>query len=273
MARRLRGGPGRPRRRPRPPRCSPPSATGATWSRSPGTSPPSRAGTASPTCSAARSSARHPSGFATTEPPDEADGVVTAWFSFETAVGRGNGPAAAVRGRRGRAWTFLTDALRAQGSRGAARDHRPMGAEHGADKHRDLDGAAPGGGREPRHHHPALRAGRRRRPGRHRARRTAAPARRAGAGDRQAPAPRRPVAQPLQVAVPPRPGLVRPPALPEVPGQLAGLRAQGQDRRLARVLHAGHGGALLVQHRGHQRRPTPRRPRSGRSRSSARASR
>jgi len=32
-----------------------------------------------------------PSGFATSEPPDEADGVTTAWFTFETAVGRGRG--------------------------------------------------------------------------------------------------------------------------------------------------------------------------------------
>src|SRR3712207_8085640 len=55
-----------------------------------------------------------------------------------------------------------------------------------------------------------------------------------GPGDRQARPPRRPVAQPLQVAVPARPGLVRPPALPEVSGHLAGLLAQGQDRRLAR---------------------------------------
>ena len=32
-----------------------------------------------------------PGGFATEEPPDEADGVVTAWIGFETAVGRGRG--------------------------------------------------------------------------------------------------------------------------------------------------------------------------------------
>ena len=29
--------------------------------------------------------------FATSEPPDEADGVVTAWITFETGTGRGNG--------------------------------------------------------------------------------------------------------------------------------------------------------------------------------------
>ena len=70
--------------------------------------------------------------------------------------------------------------------------------------------------------------------------------------DKHAPA-RRPVAQPLQVAVPARPGLVRPPALPQVPRQLAGVLAQGQDRRLARVLHEGDGAQLLVEHRGHER--------------------
>ena len=58
------------------------------------------------------------------------------------------------------------------------------------------------------------------------------------------------MAQPLQVAVPARPGLVRPSALPEVPRQLAGLRTQGQDRRLAGVLHPGDGGALLVEYDG-----------------------
>ncbi len=30
-----------------------------------------------------------PSGFAVSEEPEEADGVTTAWFTFETAVGRG----------------------------------------------------------------------------------------------------------------------------------------------------------------------------------------
>ena len=38
------------------------------------------------------------------------------------------------------------------------------------------------------------------------------------------------LAQALQVAVPARPGLVRPPALHRLPEELAGVRAQGQDR-------------------------------------------
>ena len=164
--------------------------------------------------------------------------------------------------------------VRAQGLRGAARHPPAHGRrarrQQGAD---DLEGEAPARGRDHRQHHPALRAGGRRRPGRHRPRRAAAPARRTQPRHRQAPATRRPVAQPLQVAVPARPGLVRPPALPEVPRQLAGVRAQGQDRRLAGVLHPGDGGALLVEYDGHQRAPGPKTRGSGPSRSSARASR
>lgn len=32
-----------------------------------------------------------PSGFRTTETPDEADGVTSAWIEFETATGRAHG--------------------------------------------------------------------------------------------------------------------------------------------------------------------------------------
>ena len=56
----------------------------------------------------------------------------------------------------------------------------------------------------------------------------------------------RSVARALQVAVPARPRLVRPPAVPEVPRQLAGVLAQGQDRRLAGDVHAGDGAQLLA---------------------------
>ena len=50
-----------------------------------------------------------PSGFATSEPPTEDGGVVTAWFTFETAVGRGTG-LLRLKEEDGadRAWTFLT---------------------------------------------------------------------------------------------------------------------------------------------------------------------
>ena len=252
---RLRVGAARARRRGARRRCSRPRATGATWSRSPGTSRPSRAATAWPSCSASTLESTDPSGFATEEPPDEADGVVTAWIVFETGVGRGRGLLRLMEeDGEDRAWTLLTTLYELKGHEEPRGTHRPMGAEHGANKQRQTWLEQQQEEAEtPRQHHPALRAGRRRRPGRHRPRRPAAAARRPEPGHRQARPARRPVAQPLQVAVPARPGLVRPPALPEVPGQLAGVLAQGQDRRLAGVLHQDHGGALLVEHDGHQR--------------------
>ena len=147
--------------------------------------------------------------------------------------------------------TTLTELKGYEEARGAA---RPKGVEHGALKDRTswLETPRAGGGGA-RHLRPALRPGHRRRPGRDRPRRPAAPARGAVARHRQALAPRRPVARAVQVAVPARPGLVRPPALHQVPRQLAGLRAQGQDRRLARVLHQGDGDPVLDEHRGEER--------------------
>ncbi|HET6652253.1 MAG TPA: NAD(P)/FAD-dependent oxidoreductase [Nocardioides sp.] len=74
-----------------------------------------------------------PSGFRTTEPPEEAGGVTTAWFEFETSVGRGKG---LLRLRDDVAWTFLTTLFELKGHeepRGAA---RPMGTEHGANRER-----------------------------------------------------------------------------------------------------------------------------------------
>src|SRR6476619_4975663 len=50
-----------------------------------------------------------PSGFATSEPADEAGGVTTAWFTFETAVGRARGLLRLVEeDGAAKAWTFLT---------------------------------------------------------------------------------------------------------------------------------------------------------------------
>ena len=86
-------------------------------------------------------------------------------------------------------------------------------------------------------------------------------------------APRRLLAQALQVALPARPGLVRPPALHQVPGELAGVLAEGQDRRLARDVHAGDGAQLLELDRGQERAATTRTPASGSSSSSATARR
>jgi putative flavoprotein involved in K+ transport len=75
------------------------------------------------------------SGFRITEgeEPTEADGVVTAFFTFETAVGRGSG---VVRLTDDGAFTFLTtlDELKGHEERKGAT--RPMGVTHGAFKDR-----------------------------------------------------------------------------------------------------------------------------------------
>ncbi len=78
-----------------------------------------------------------PSAFATTEPATEDGGVVTAWFGFETAVGRGTG-LLRLREEDGedRAWTFLTTLDELKGHEESRRTRRPMGAEHGASRDR-----------------------------------------------------------------------------------------------------------------------------------------
>ena len=77
--------------------------------------------------------ATDPSGFATSEPPEEADGVTTAWITFETAVGRGRG---LLRLTEEGAWTLLTTLYELKGHEEPRGDHRPMGAEHGATRER-----------------------------------------------------------------------------------------------------------------------------------------
>ncbi len=91
--------------------------------------------------------------------------------------------------------------------------------------------------------------GHRRRPGRPRPRRAAQAPRRADADRRQGRAPRRSMARALQIAVPARPGLVRPHALPALPRPLADLHTQGPDRRLAGDVRQGHGAELLGENR------------------------
>ncbi|NYJ08307.1 flavin-containing monooxygenase [Petropleomorpha daqingensis] len=78
-----------------------------------------------------------PSGFAVEEPPDEADGVTTAWFTFETAVGRGRGLVRLVE-EDGvpKAWTLLTTLYELKGFEEPKGPRRPMGAEHGVNKER-----------------------------------------------------------------------------------------------------------------------------------------
>ena len=75
-----------------------------------------------------------PRGFATTEPPAEADGVTEAWLGFETEAGRGIGH---LRLRDGKAWTLLTTLQELKGHEEPAGPERPMGAEHGARRDRE----------------------------------------------------------------------------------------------------------------------------------------
>ena len=190
-------------------------------------------------------------GFHVTEPAAEAGGVTEAWLAFETAVGRGSGH---LRLKDGKAWTLLTTLDELKGHEEPRGPGRPRGVDaRRRPRSRELARAAPARGRGARGHHAALRGHHRRRAGRHRAGRAAAPARRPGRHRRPSPAARRPVAQPLQVALPARPGLVRPPSLHQVPRELAGVLAEGQDRRLARDVHAGDGAQLLGLDRGQER--------------------
>ena len=166
------------------------------------------------------------------------------------------------------------DALRAQGPRGAARRRAPArGRARRRPRPRDVARGPRARGARARPHDPARRRHRRRRPGRDRARRPPAAARRPDDHRRAQRAPRRLLAQALQVALPPRPGLVRPPAVHQVPRELAGLLAEGQDRRLAGDVHAGHGAQLLDLHDRQERALRRGRPASGWSSSSATARR
>ncbi|MGY1654083.1 NAD(P)-binding domain-containing protein [Geodermatophilus sp. SYSU D01119] len=78
-----------------------------------------------------------PSGFAVSEEPTEADGVTTAWFTFETAVGRGKGLVRLVdEDGQPRAWTFLTTLYELKGHEEPRGPARPKGAEHGINRER-----------------------------------------------------------------------------------------------------------------------------------------
>ena len=67
------------------------------------------------------------------ELPAEEGGVITAWVTFETAVGRGWG---LMRLKDGRIWTLLTALQELKGFEESRGKRRPMGAEHGASKSR-----------------------------------------------------------------------------------------------------------------------------------------
>jgi putative flavoprotein involved in K+ transport len=63
----------------------------------------------------------------------EEDGVTTAWIAFETEVARGCG---LVRVVNGKIWTLLTTMVELKGHEEFSGFNRPVGAKHGAAKHR-----------------------------------------------------------------------------------------------------------------------------------------
>ncbi len=67
------------------------------------------------------------------EAPTEDGGVITAWITFETDVGRGWG---LIRLKDDRIWTLLTSLQELKGFEENKGKRRPMGAEHGASKSR-----------------------------------------------------------------------------------------------------------------------------------------
>ena len=78
-----------------------------------------------------------PSAFVTSEPATEDGGVVTAWFTLETAVGRGTGLLRLTEeDGEDRAWTFLTTLDELKGHEEPRGAHRPRGVQHGAVKDR-----------------------------------------------------------------------------------------------------------------------------------------
>jgi putative flavoprotein involved in K+ transport len=75
-----------------------------------------------------------PRNWRVTEPPDEADGVVTAWVEFDTETGRGNG---LLRLKDGKAWTLLTALYELKGFEEPKGPGRSKGVEHTASKGRE----------------------------------------------------------------------------------------------------------------------------------------
>ncbi len=63
----------------------------------------------------------------------EEGGVITAWITFETAVARGYG---LIRTINGKIWTLLTTMVELKGHEEPLGFERPLGAKHGAGKHR-----------------------------------------------------------------------------------------------------------------------------------------
>jgi putative flavoprotein involved in K+ transport len=67
------------------------------------------------------------------ENASEADGITESWIEFETAVARGFGH---LRLKDGRIWTLLTTMSELKGHEEPLGFDRPMGAKHGAERHR-----------------------------------------------------------------------------------------------------------------------------------------
>jgi putative flavoprotein involved in K+ transport len=74
-----------------------------------------------------------PRGWHTTEEPESADGVTTAWIAFETETGRGSG---LLRLIDGQAWTLLTTLDELKGYEQGLGLRRPKGVVHGANPER-----------------------------------------------------------------------------------------------------------------------------------------
>lgn len=81
----------------------------------------------------ARLADTQPAAFALEGEATEVDGVVDAWFSFETRVARGRGH---LRLRSGKAWTLLTTMTELKGFEEKTGENRVKGAEHGVHKGR-----------------------------------------------------------------------------------------------------------------------------------------
>ena len=111
------------------------------------------------------------------EDASEADGITESWIQFETGVARGFGH---LRLKDGRIWTLLTTMSELKGHEEPLGFDRPMGAKHGAERHRKTwKEEREAESRRTRLLASALLRHRRWRPGWHRAGSPAAPAQRA----------------------------------------------------------------------------------------------
>ena len=174
-----------------------------------------------------------PTNFNINGEPRESNGVTEAWFTFETAVGRGVGH---LRLKEGRCWTLLT----------ALRELKGFEEKSGFERNTD-----PGLGTTSQPYVLIVGGGQGGIGLAARLKRLGVPAivveKNARAGDSWR--------KRYAVALPARPGLVRPHALPAVPRGLAGVFAQGHDGRLAGDVHEGDGARVLERHAMRGRAP------------------